>query len=76
MTAFWDIAPYNLIALMVEAVRAFETSPLINEATRRYIPEGYHLHTRRHENLRSHSLRVFEKRVPRLIIGSKRGEVS
>jgi hypothetical protein len=76
MTAFWDIAPYNLIALMMEAVRTFETSPYINETTRRCIPEGYHLHTRRHENLKSHRLRVFEKRVLRLIIGSKRDEVS
>jgi hypothetical protein len=38
----------------MEAVRTPETSVYSNETTRRYIPEGSNLHTRRHENLKSH----------------------
>jgi hypothetical protein len=71
MKAFWDIVPCNFLqayrrfifayclhqgdGLMTEAVRASETSAYLNETTRRYIPEGYH-HTRRRENLISHSV--------------------
>jgi hypothetical protein len=32
-----------IIALMMEAVRTFETSVYSNENTRRYIPEGFNL---------------------------------
>jgi hypothetical protein len=42
------------IALMMEAVLTSETSVFFNEITRRYIPESYHLHTRRRENIKSH----------------------
>jgi hypothetical protein len=42
-----------MMALLMEAVRAFETSVSLYETTRRNIPEGCHLHTRRHENLLS-----------------------
>jgi hypothetical protein len=38
---------------VMEAVRTFETSAYL-ETARRYIPEGYHLHTRRREILKSH----------------------
>jgi hypothetical protein len=67
MTAFWDIALCSLvetdrrfgdasiIARMTEAVRTSETSINFYETTRRNIPEGYHLHTRRRENLKSHT---------------------
>jgi hypothetical protein len=58
LTAFWDIVPYGLvefsgrfIALMMDAVRTSETSVYFNETTRRYIPEGCHLQTRRRENM-------------------------
>jgi hypothetical protein len=40
-------------ALMVEVVRTSETSVYFNETTRRYIAEGCHLRTHRHENLKS-----------------------
>jgi hypothetical protein len=40
-----------IIALLMEAVRMSETS-VCYETTRRNIPEGYHLHTRRRENLK------------------------
>jgi hypothetical protein len=43
-----------MIALMIEAVRTFETSVYSNETTRRYIPEDSKLHTRSRENLKSH----------------------
>jgi hypothetical protein len=36
---------------MMDAMRTYETSVYSNETTRRYIPEGYHLHARRRENL-------------------------
>jgi len=43
------------IALMMEAVRTSETSVNFNVTTRRYIPEDSKLHTRRRENLKSHT---------------------
>jgi hypothetical protein len=43
----------RFIALMMEAVRISETSVYFNETTRRYVPEGYNLHTRRRDNLKS-----------------------
>jgi hypothetical protein len=42
----------QIIALMMEAVRTSETSVKLYETTRRKIPEGCHLHNRRHENLK------------------------
>jgi hypothetical protein len=39
---------------MMEAVRTSETLVYFNETTRRYTPEGYHLDTRRRENLKPH----------------------
>jgi hypothetical protein len=42
-------------ALIMEAVRTSETSVYFNETTRLFIPEGCHLHTRRLENLKSHT---------------------
>jgi hypothetical protein len=50
MAAFWLISPPSLIFLMMEAASAF------CHTTRRYNPEDSHLHTRRRENLISHSL--------------------
>jgi hypothetical protein len=45
---------FTLIALIMEAARASETS-VKNYFTRQYIPEDKsELHTRRHENLKSH----------------------
>jgi hypothetical protein len=41
----------------MEAVHISETSVYSNETTRRYIPEGANLHTRRRENLKSHTVR-------------------
>jgi cell division protein FtsL len=65
MTAFWDIALYSLvkaerrlIALMMEAVRTSETSVYFKHTTRRYISEGYHLHTSHRDNLKSHTISI------------------
>jgi hypothetical protein len=44
-----------MTALLMEAIRTSETSIYSNENTRRYIPEGSNLHTRRRENLKSHT---------------------
>jgi hypothetical protein len=41
---------------MVEAVRISETSVNFNVTTWRYIPEDSKLHTRRRENLKSHTV--------------------
>jgi hypothetical protein len=41
---------------MMEAMRTSETSVYPNETIWRYIPKGSNLHTRRHENLKSHSV--------------------
>jgi hypothetical protein len=46
---------------MMEAVRTSETSAYINEASRPYIPEDYHLHTRRYENVKSHDYKYVHK---------------
>jgi hypothetical protein len=40
---------------MLEALRTSETSVYFNETIRRYIQEGYRLHIRRRENLKSHT---------------------
>jgi hypothetical protein len=48
---FWDVA----VVLMMEAVRISATSVHFNATTRRYIPEDSKLHTRRRENLQSHT---------------------
>jgi len=37
----------------MEAVHTSEMSVYSNETTQRYIPEGFHLHTCHHENLKS-----------------------
>jgi hypothetical protein len=39
--------------MIMEAVGISETS-VCSETARRYIPEGFHLHTHRRENLKSH----------------------
>jgi hypothetical protein len=44
----------SIIALMIEAVRASETSLIFNVTTRRYISEDSKLHNRRRESLRFH----------------------
>jgi hypothetical protein len=41
---------------MMEAVHTSETSINFNLTTRRNIPEDYKLHTRCHENLKSHKI--------------------
>jgi hypothetical protein len=45
-----------LIALTMEAVSTFKTSVNFYEITLRNIPEDDHLHTLRHDNLKSHAL--------------------
>jgi hypothetical protein len=45
-----------IIALMIEAESTSETSVSDNEAARRYMPEGYHIHSRRLENLISYTV--------------------
>jgi hypothetical protein len=54
-----------ITSLMKKAARASETSVDIYLTTRQYIPEDYELHTRRHENLKSHigTLDFHESRV-------------
>jgi hypothetical protein len=43
-----------MYVVTMEAVRTSETSVHFNETTRRYIPEGCHLHASRREDLKSH----------------------
>jgi hypothetical protein len=45
---------YSVVSLMMEAVRTSETLVNFNVTTLRNIPEDSKLHTRRHENLKSH----------------------
>jgi hypothetical protein len=44
--------------MMIEAVRAYTASVNIYLNTRQYIPEGFKLHNRRRENLKSHILKA------------------
>jgi hypothetical protein len=53
MTAFWDVTPCSLEVALMEAVPTSETSVNFYETTRRNIPQGCQLHTRRRENLKS-----------------------
>jgi hypothetical protein len=46
----------GVIDLMMEAARTSETSVDIELRTRQCIPEDSELHTRRHENLKSHKM--------------------
>jgi hypothetical protein len=43
MTAFWGMAPWRVIALMMEAVQTFETLVYFYDNTRRRVPEECHL---------------------------------
>jgi hypothetical protein len=56
-TAFWGMGD----ALTMEAVCTSETSVYFYKTTQHYITEGWHLHTRCHENLKSHWSIVFDK---------------
>jgi hypothetical protein len=48
-------------ALMMEAACTSETSVDIQLRTWQYIPEDSELHTRHHENLKSHNLQIPHK---------------
>jgi hypothetical protein len=50
-----DIRAASIIAPMLKAARTFETSVDIQLRTRQYIPEDSEFHTRRRENLKSHT---------------------
>jgi hypothetical protein len=54
ITAFLDVAPWSLVALMMEAISTSEMSVSMYQTTRRNIPEDSHVHTRRRENLKYH----------------------
>jgi hypothetical protein len=48
---------------MMEAVHTSEMSVYSDEITRRNIPEGSHLHTHCHENLKSHARPLIVQKV-------------
>jgi hypothetical protein len=58
-----EVRTVSITALIVEAACTSETSVYwvrySNKTTRRYIPEGYNLHTRRRENLKSHAETIY-----------------
>jgi hypothetical protein len=53
----------SIIALIMDALYASETSVYFNETIRRYIPECY-LHSRRRENLKSQEENLFQPTYP------------
>jgi hypothetical protein len=53
-----EVRTAYIITLMMEAVRMPERS-IFSETTRRYVPEGSHLHTRHRGNLKSHNLFIY-----------------
>jgi hypothetical protein len=50
---------HTLITLMMEAARTSETLVNFYQTTRHYNPEDSHLHTHHHENLKSHTVKLF-----------------
>jgi hypothetical protein len=70
MIAFWDVAPCSLVE--VAEVHTSEMSVYFNETTWHYIPEGYHIHTCRHENVKSNVTKISFSTVKRnFLIGVK-----
>jgi hypothetical protein len=64
MRVFWDVAPCSLVAVDPDdgAVRTSLKSVYSNKVTRRYISEGSRtFHTRRLENLKTHTPSVAPK---------------
>jgi hypothetical protein len=55
----WYYLHQQAMALIMEAVRTSETSDPFNLTTWRYYPEDSTLHSRRHENLKSHILQLY-----------------
>jgi hypothetical protein len=55
-----EVRAASIIALMMEAARTSETSVDIQLRTRQYIPEVSELHTRRRENLKSHTVLTWQ----------------
>jgi hypothetical protein len=45
-----------IIWVMMQVARISESSVYSNETTRRYIPQGFHLHALRRESLKCHNL--------------------
>jgi hypothetical protein len=60
MDVFWEIAVCSLVdsALIMEAVSFSETSVSIYQTTCCHIPEDNHVHTCRHEHIKSHKFRL------------------
>jgi hypothetical protein len=54
-----EIRAVSIIRAMMEAARTSETSVGIQLRTWQYIPEDSELHTRRRENLKSHSVKRY-----------------
>jgi hypothetical protein len=63
-------------ALVKEAVCYSETSVYFNDTTRRYIPESYHLQSRRRQNLKSHNIFLAFFLNPKLICVSVLGKAN
>jgi hypothetical protein len=59
LTGVSEVLTSSFITLMMEAVLISETSVNFKVTTRRYIPEDSELHTRRRENLKSHTFILF-----------------
>jgi hypothetical protein len=57
------LAASILIALMMEPASTSETSVNFHQTTRLNNPEEIHLHTRRRENLKSHTATIALKKV-------------
>jgi hypothetical protein len=55
LTDVSEVLTAPIIALMMEAVSISDTSVNFYETTRFNIPEDSHFHTRRRENLKSHT---------------------
>jgi hypothetical protein len=56
-----EVRPATIIALMMETARTAETSVDFQLRTWQYIPEDSELHTRRRDNLKSHTFTAHVK---------------
>jgi hypothetical protein len=69
LTDVSEVLIVSIIAFMVAAVSTSEMSVNIYQTTRPNIPEDSHLHSRRRENLKSHSILCSSNAVLEFLVG-------
>jgi hypothetical protein len=65
MTVFWIVAPCSLVGVYRPFRGTSTSDPSVNfyQTTRRNNPEYSNLHTSRHENFKSHDVKIYSPMV-------------